>query len=93
MFSRIGQTRPVTVYKLITGESVDEDIFSIGERKRELSDAVLTDHRQAAAGNGGVSKRSTDAAATDSSDDIGAIGWILQKALQKTVTKPVAIDG
>ena len=30
---RIGQKKPVTVYKLITKDSVDEDIFKMQERK------------------------------------------------------------
>jgi SNF2 family DNA or RNA helicase len=43
---RIGQTRPVTVYKLFAEETVDEDIFDMGERKSKLSKAVLQDDRQ-----------------------------------------------
>jgi SWI/SNF-related matrix-associated actin-dependent regulator 1 of chromatin subfamily A len=45
---RIGQTRPVTVYKLFCEESVDEDIYDMGERKSKLSKAVLQDDRVAA---------------------------------------------
>jgi len=47
---RIGQTKPVTVYKLFAKESVDEDIFEMGERKSKLSKAVLQDDRAAAGG-------------------------------------------
>jgi hypothetical protein len=43
---RIGQTRPVTVYKLFAADTVDEDIFDMGERKSKLSKAVLQDDRQ-----------------------------------------------
>eukprot|EP01033_Poteriospumella_lacustris_P003447 gene3447-2545_t len=41
---RIGQTKPVTVYKLVTQGTVDEDIYEMGERKRQLSQAVLSDN-------------------------------------------------
>jgi len=42
---RIGQTKPVTVYKLLAEDCVDEDIFEMGERKSKLSKAVLADER------------------------------------------------
>ena len=67
---RIGQTKLVTVYKLVTAESVDEDIFDMGERKRKLSEAVL-----------GAQKSSKSSSSHTADDDIGAIGRILQKAL------------
>ena len=38
---RIGQTKPVTVYKMVTVHSVDESIFAIGQRKTELTKAIL----------------------------------------------------
>ena len=38
---RIGQTKPVTVYKMVTVNSVDESIFAIGQRKTELTKAIL----------------------------------------------------
>lgn len=43
---RIGQTKAVTVYKLFAEDSVDEDIYEMGERKRQLSKAVLADERK-----------------------------------------------
>jgi SNF2 family DNA or RNA helicase len=36
----------VTVYKLFAADTVDEDIFDMGERKSKLSKAVLQDDRQ-----------------------------------------------
>jgi len=38
---RIGQNRTVTVYRLVTLDSVDEDIFEVGERKRKLTRVQL----------------------------------------------------
>lgn len=38
---RIGQTKPVTVYRLVTKGTVDEDIYSIAKRKLTLDAAVL----------------------------------------------------
>ena len=40
---RIGQTRDVTVYRLIVKGTVDEDIFKMAGRKSELTEAVLSD--------------------------------------------------
>ena len=51
---RIGQTRVVTVTKLIAVGTVDEKIHAIAERKLKLDSAVLEDGR--AAGGGGVAK-------------------------------------
>ena len=38
---RIGQTRQVHVVKLVTADTVDDDIFEMGERKKKLSTAIL----------------------------------------------------
>lgn len=38
---RIGQTKEVTVYKLITQDSVDEKIFDISRAKAVLGDTIL----------------------------------------------------
>jgi superfamily II DNA or RNA helicase len=40
---RIGQERPVTVYKLITTGTVEEKILKLQEKKRNLMDAALDD--------------------------------------------------
>ena len=40
---RIGQTRVVTSYKLITRGTVEEKILSLQNRKRAALNAVLTD--------------------------------------------------
>ena len=38
---RIGQTRPVTVYRLIIENSIEEKIIDLHRRKRDLADALL----------------------------------------------------
>lgn len=38
---RIGQTKPVTVYRLVTQGTVDENIYEIAKRKLVLDAAVL----------------------------------------------------
>lgn len=38
---RIGQTRPVTVYRLVTRGTVDENVYEIAKRKLVLDAAVL----------------------------------------------------
>jgi SNF2 family DNA or RNA helicase len=43
---RTGQTRSVTVYKLFAADTVDEDIYDMGERNSKLSKPVLQDDRQ-----------------------------------------------
>jgi SNF2 family DNA or RNA helicase len=38
---RIGQTRPVTAYRMVTAGSVEEKIRTLAERKDSLSKAVI----------------------------------------------------
>jgi SNF2 family DNA or RNA helicase len=40
---RIGQTKPVTVYRLVAAGTVEEKIIQLKARKRELAEAVITD--------------------------------------------------
>eukprot|EP00955_Chlamydomonas_euryale_P116903 366444-Chlamydomonas_euryale.AAC.24 len=40
---RLGQTKPVTVYRLVTKGTVDQNVLSIAERKLALDAAVLSD--------------------------------------------------
>lgn len=40
---RIGQQRPVTVYRLVSGGTVEEKVVALQERKRELFSAVVDD--------------------------------------------------
>ena len=38
---RIGQKRPVTVYRLITENTIEEKIIKLHDNKRELADSLL----------------------------------------------------
>lgn len=38
---RIGQTRPVTIYKLITQNTIEEKIIKLHQNKRDLADSLL----------------------------------------------------
>lgn len=38
---RIGQTRPVSIYKLVSADTVDHEIYKLGETKTQLNHAVL----------------------------------------------------
>jgi SNF2 family DNA or RNA helicase len=38
---RIGQTRPVTVYRLVTRGTIEEQIVALHAEKRELADSLL----------------------------------------------------
>ncbi|MGV9826820.1 DEAD/DEAH box helicase [Gordonia sp. NPDC003429] len=40
---RIGQTRPVTVYRLVSAGTIEEKVVALQARKRELFDAVIDD--------------------------------------------------
>jgi superfamily II DNA or RNA helicase len=50
---RIGQTRPVTVYRLVMQGSIEEKILALHEHKRDLADALLE-------GTGGAAPLSVD---------------------------------
>lgn len=38
---RIGQKKPVTIIKMVTEGTVDEDIYKIQERKARMNDAIM----------------------------------------------------
>jgi SNF2 family DNA or RNA helicase len=79
---RIGQMRDVCVYKLVAAGTVDEDIHTMGERKRELTEGIL-------AAKQGIEKeeRGGKNKGEDKDDDINTIGKILQGALQRRTNK------
>lgn len=45
---RMGQTRPVTVYRLVMADSIEEKIMALHERKRHLADSLLDGAGEAA---------------------------------------------
>jgi len=49
---RIGQDRPVMVYRLVAEETVEERIVALQERKRALAEAALSDSARGAASLG-----------------------------------------
>ena len=57
---RIGQTKPVTVIRMVAAGTVDEDIYLCGERKKEVNQSVLND----------AGKKEKDAAST-----ISGVRW------------------
>lgn len=78
----------MTIYKLVTVDTVDEDIFDMGERKRQLSEAVLSDARSPAAAltnnNGNHSSNGKAGKAKNKDDDeLTVISRILSKALKR----------
>ncbi|CBN75290.1 similar to helicase, lymphoid-specific isoform 9 [Ectocarpus siliculosus] len=59
---RIGQTKPVTVIRMVAAGTVDEDIYLMGERKKEVNQRVLNDsgkkgEKDAASTISGILKR------------------------------------
>lgn len=52
---RIGQKKPVTVYKLVTEDTVDAHIYRMQERKAKMNAAILENGKdgESASGNGG----------------------------------------
>lgn len=38
---RIGQNRPVTVYRLVTANTIEEKIIALHSTKRDLADSLL----------------------------------------------------
>jgi len=45
---RIGQTRPVTVYRLVLKGSIEQKILALHEHKRQLAEDILTGTAMAA---------------------------------------------
>ncbi|MDR3218527.1 MAG: hypothetical protein LBU22_06030 [Dysgonamonadaceae bacterium] len=45
---RIGQTRPVTVYRLVSNNTIEEKIIQLHNTKRDLADSLLEGSDQSA---------------------------------------------
>ncbi len=54
---RLGQTKPVSVYRMITKASVDQNIYDLSQRKLRLDHAVLDGIVKRSAGGGGAGGR------------------------------------
>ena len=76
---RLGQTRPVTVYRLVTRGTVDQNILDIANRKLALDAAVLNGVTVAAKGG---KKKGT----TEGDTEGQAMGAILAQLLTTTTT-------
>ncbi len=80
---RIGQTKPVSIYRLVCKGTVDEDIFEMGQRKRQLSQAVLSDHRKSDCITPTTNKKKGGNGKED--DELNLISKILSKAITKNL--------
>lgn len=82
---RIGQTKPVTVYKLYAGGTVDEDIYELGEKKQQLTRALLSedDANNSSGGSGaaGGGRRGRGKRDGAGGGELSLISMILQRAL------------
>jgi SWI/SNF-related matrix-associated actin-dependent regulator 1 of chromatin subfamily A len=73
---RIGQTKDVTVYKMITEGSVDADIHAMQERKAEMTAAIFDNENNDKAGGAGAAdlkKPSKKAASKQEDEDVSTI--------------------
>ena len=65
---RLGQTKPVTVYRLVTKGTVDQNVLSIAERKLALDAAVLNDVTTTVDGDDGDKAKGEGTEAADGAD-------------------------
>ncbi|GMG16035.1 unnamed protein product [Phytophthora fragariaefolia] len=56
---RIGQTKPVSIYKLVSENTVDHDIYKLGESKTELNHKILDKLNAHGDGSKKINKKST----------------------------------
>ena len=66
---RLGQTKPVTVYRLVTKGTVDQNVLSIAERKLALDAAVLNDVTIGADAEGGEKADKSEGGAGEEGED------------------------
>ena len=67
---RIGQTKPVTVYRLVAEDTVDRDIFDLAAKKRVLNERIME--------GGGA-----DDAVGESLPDKSSVAAALEKAMRQ----------
>ena len=68
---RIGQTKPVTVYRLVAEDTVDRDIIDLANRKRAVNERVMRD------GDAAADEESKE----DDKEERSAVAAALAKAL------------
>ena len=79
---RIGQKKPVTVIKLVTKGTVDEDIYSIQERKAKMNAAIMENP----GGDESKKKKKKGKAGGDAEE----ISNIMQSAVNRFLQSPEA---
>jgi len=72
---RIGQKKPVTIIKMVTQGTVDEDIYSVQERKAKMNEAIMEE-------KGGKKKKSSK------SDESEEIARIMNAAVDRFLKSP-----
>mmetsp|Transcript_40672 Transcript_40672/g.73339 ORF Transcript_40672/g.73339 Transcript_40672/m.73339 type:complete len:1169 (-) Transcript_40672:192-3698(-) len=77
---RIGQKKPVKIIKMVCGGTVDEDIYSIQERKARMNDAIMEE-------GGGSNKRKKK---PNDNDEMCRLANAAVERFMKTPTSPVA---
>jgi SNF2 family DNA or RNA helicase len=85
---RIGQTKPVTVIKLVCQDTVDECILAIQKRKKELDRQVLVsdtvgggDEQEPAASKGKKGKKTKKDSAANADNDALSMQSVLASLL------------
>ncbi len=71
---RIGQDKPVFVYKLLTEETVEEKILQMQKSKQQLADALYQDKKTAAVSDTGSTKKSPQFSQEELMDLLNPLG-------------------
>ena len=91
---RLGQTRPVTVYRMVTSDTVDEQIAQIAQRKLTLDAAVLrADGDGGAGGDGGGGEGAPADARESRAQESRSMAALLQGLLAAASADDVAAPG
>ena len=77
---RIGQTKPVTVIKLVTEGTVDNDIYDMQERKAKMNAAILE--------SGGEDKTKASAKKAAKKSDTAEVNNIIDNAVSRYFASP-----
>jgi SWI/SNF-related matrix-associated actin-dependent regulator 1 of chromatin subfamily A len=80
-FHRLGQTRPVTVYRLVTRNTVDWSIWEIAQRKLKLDAAIMEGVVEEEDGEGGTTKKKAKSKKGKAGEEVQHMGAILAALL------------